>query len=142
MPNYLPFMLVVTLWIYAFVDCMAAPEARVRGLPKVIWLLIVLFFGAVMIGPLAWLLLGKRRGPGVRRGGGPAQWQREYQELREQRAGREERHPRSGRDLALDRFEEQDPDWVAPDDNPEFLRTLSELNEQRRRDGTSSPEGE
>jgi hypothetical protein len=138
MPNYLPFMLVVTLWIYAFVDCLGTPPARVRGLPKVVWVLVVLFFGEIMLGPLAWLLVGKRRSPAMERGA-PADWHREYRELRERR---EQRHPRQGGDLALDRFHEPDPEWVAPDDNPEFLRSLSELNKQRRKDGTSSPEGE
>jgi hypothetical protein len=138
MPNYLPFLLVVTLWIYAFVDCLSTPEERVRGLPKVVWVLIVLFFGEIMLGPLAWLMAGKRRGPAVSGGRGTA-WQREYRELREQRQPRAGRHAEQA-PAAVD--PSPAPGWIPPDDNPEFLRTLSELNKQRRRDGTASPEGE
>ena len=31
MPRYLPYLLVVALWIYAFVDCLSTPEQEVRG---------------------------------------------------------------------------------------------------------------
>ncbi|MES4888197.1 PLD nuclease N-terminal domain-containing protein [Streptomyces sp. NPDC096012] len=92
MLRYLPFLLVLALWIYAFVDCLNTPEEEVRHLPKVVWVIIILLFGEVLVGPVAWLLTGRRRqaradgtAPG-RRGGA---------------AG-----------------------WVAPDDNPDFLRSL------------------
>ncbi|MFF0382945.1 PLD nuclease N-terminal domain-containing protein [Streptomyces sp. NPDC004673] len=83
MLRYLPFLLVLALWIYAFVDCLNTPEDEVRHLPKVAWVFIVLLFGEVLVGPLAWLITGK-----VRQAAGPA------------------------------------PTWVAPDDNPDFLRSL------------------
>ncbi|MEU9920921.1 PLD nuclease N-terminal domain-containing protein [Streptomyces griseoluteus] len=83
MLRYLPFLLVLALWIYAFVDCLNTPEDEVRHLPKVAWVFIVLLFGEVLVGPLAWLITGK-----VRRSAGPA------------------------------------ATWVAPDDNPDFLRSL------------------
>jgi hypothetical protein len=125
--RYLPYLMVIALWIYAFVDCLGTPEREVRGLPKVVWVLIILFFGEVLIGPVAWLLIGRRRGPvpaGARGGpaGGatPSEWHREHQ-------GEARRV------------------WIAPDDNPEFLRSLSELNKQNkenRNDGQSPSEGE
>ncbi|MER8013408.1 PLD nuclease N-terminal domain-containing protein [Streptomyces griseoluteus] len=83
MLRYLPFLLVLALWIYAFVDCLNTPEDEVRHLPKVAWVFIVLLFGEVLVGPLAWLITGK-----VREAAGPA------------------------------------AAWVAPDDNPDFLRSL------------------
>ncbi|MFF7383652.1 PLDc N-terminal domain-containing protein [Streptomyces griseoluteus] len=83
MLRYLPFLLVLALWIYAFVDCLNTPEDEVRHLPKVAWVFIVLLFGEVLVGPLAWLITGK-----VREAAGAA------------------------------------PAWVAPDDNPDFLRSL------------------
>ncbi|MGW2208573.1 PLD nuclease N-terminal domain-containing protein [Streptomyces sp. NPDC001781] len=83
MLRYLPFLLVLALWIYAFVDCLNTPEDEVRHLPKVAWVFIVLLFGEVLVGPLAWLITGK-----VRQAAGPART------------------------------------WVAPDDNPDFLRSL------------------
>ncbi|MGK5641316.1 PLD nuclease N-terminal domain-containing protein [Streptomyces sp. URMC 126] len=93
MLRYLPFLLVLALWIYAFIDCLNTPEEEVRKLPKTAWVIIILLFGEVLLGPVAWLAVGRPRasaGPGGRRGGG---------------AG-------SG------------GGWVAPDDNPEFLRSL------------------
>ncbi|MGW7818652.1 PLD nuclease N-terminal domain-containing protein [Streptomyces puniciscabiei] len=88
MLRYLPFLLVLALWIYAFVDCLNTPEEEVRHLPKVVWVVIILLFGEVLVGPVAWLLTGKVRS-GAPAGGAAA-----------------------GR-------------WVAPDDNPEFLRSLN-----------------
>ncbi|MFE0463596.1 PLD nuclease N-terminal domain-containing protein [Kitasatospora sp. NPDC058965] len=63
MLEYLPFLLVLALWVWAFVDCLSTPEEQVRHLPKVVWVLVILFFGEVLLGPLAWLLAGRRRGP-------------------------------------------------------------------------------
>ncbi|MFD7292606.1 PLD nuclease N-terminal domain-containing protein [Streptomyces sp. NPDC059897] len=84
MLRYLPFLLVLALWIYTFIDCLNTPEKEVRKLPKLAWVFIILLFGQVLIGPIAWLAVGRpRRAPA---GGGKR--------------------------------------FVAPDDNPEFLRSL------------------
>uniref|UniRef100_A0AAU2V480 PLD nuclease N-terminal domain-containing protein n=1 Tax=Streptomyces sp. NBC_00003 TaxID=2903608 RepID=A0AAU2V480_9ACTN len=64
MLRYLPFLLVLALWIYAFIDCLNTPEEEVKGLPKVVWIIIILLFGEVLIGPIAWLAAGKVRGVG------------------------------------------------------------------------------
>ncbi|MFG2098150.1 PLD nuclease N-terminal domain-containing protein [Streptomyces sp. NPDC048612] len=94
MLRYLPFLLVLALWIYAFIDCLNTPESKVRGLPKVVWVLIILLFGEVLVGPVAWLVAGKQRQPAA--GGGTLS----------------ERHRNRRRT------------FVAPDDNPEFLASL------------------
>ncbi|MET7681229.1 PLD nuclease N-terminal domain-containing protein [Streptomyces sp. NPDC005423] len=87
MLRYLPFLLVLALWIYAFVDCLNTPEEDVRGMQKVLWVLVILLFGEVLVGPVAWLIAGRRRRPAAGNAG---------------------------------------PDrWVAPDDNPEFLKSLN-----------------
>ncbi|MEK2471785.1 PLD nuclease N-terminal domain-containing protein [Streptomyces noursei] len=103
MLRYLPFLLVLALWIYAFIDCINTPESQVRGLPKVVWVLIILLFGEVLIGPIAWLVAGKERHR-VAGGGGstPSEWHRHHSTTT----------------------------WVAPDDNPEFLRSLREENKK------------
>ncbi|MER6535162.1 PLD nuclease N-terminal domain-containing protein [Streptomyces sp. 900105755] len=80
MLRYLPYLLVLGLWIYAFVDCLNTPEDEVRALPKLAWVFIILLFGEVLVGPVAWLVAGRTRQPRER--------------------------------------------WVAPDDNPEFLKSL------------------
>ncbi|MFC9927068.1 PLD nuclease N-terminal domain-containing protein [Streptomyces sp. NPDC127190] len=85
MLRYLPFLLVLALWIYAFVDCLNTPEDEVRHLPKVVWVIIILLFGEVLVGPVAWLITGRVR--------------------------------RTAADVS-------GPGWVAPDDNPDFLRSL------------------
>ena len=61
MIRYLPYLLMLALWIYAFIDCLLTPEEEVRHLPKVAWVLIVLFFGEVFLGPVAWIAVGRNR---------------------------------------------------------------------------------
>jgi len=99
MLRYLPLLLMLALWIYAFVDCLNTPEEEVRGLPKVAWVIVILLFGEVLVGPVAWLVAGKRRRgatAGAADGGGR---------------------------------------WVAPDDNPEFLKSLGEDGKKRDAEG-------
>ncbi|MFI6339467.1 PLD nuclease N-terminal domain-containing protein [Streptomyces sp. NPDC050535] len=96
MLRYLPFLLVLALWIYAFIDCLNTPEKEVRGLPKVVWVIIILLFGEVLVGPVAWLVAGRpRRTPGD--GAAPSPWRRDQRTA-----------------------------FVAPDDNPEFLKSLKD----------------
>jgi hypothetical protein len=102
MLRYLPYLLVLGLWIYAFIDCLNTPEEEVRHLPKVVWVIIVLLFGEVLIGPVAWLVAGRARGTHSAGGRGATPSQ-------------SHRTPRSRRP-------------VAPDDDPEFLSSLSREN--------------
>ena len=59
MLRYLPFLLVLALWIYAFIDCLNTPEKEVEALPKVVWVIIILLFW--IVGPVVWLVAGKVR---------------------------------------------------------------------------------
>ncbi|MFI1681296.1 MULTISPECIES: PLD nuclease N-terminal domain-containing protein [unclassified Streptomyces] len=100
MLRYLPFLLVLAVWIYAFIDVLNTPEKEVRHLPKVVWVIIVLLFGEVLLGPIAWFVTGKKRHAPGAAGGGRTR-------------------------------------WVAPDDNPEFLKSLKDKEEdpdENRRD--------
>jgi hypothetical protein len=99
MLRYLPFLLVLALWIYAFIDCLNTPEEEVRGLPKPIWVIIILLFGEVLVGPIAWLVAGKVRNT-------PAGGVTPGPDSPGHRGRRTE--------------------WVAPDDNPEFLKSLKD----------------
>ncbi|MEU7137201.1 PLD nuclease N-terminal domain-containing protein [Streptomyces sp. NPDC046261] len=101
MLRYLPFLLILALWIYTFIDCLNTPEKEVRGLPKLAWVFIILLFGEVLVGPVAWLVAGRPRAAARRPGG-------------RQR-------------------------WVAPDDNPEFLRSLKKDDEKDQ--GADGPKG-
>lgn len=96
MLRYLPFLLIIALTIYAFIDCLNTPEEEVKHLPKVVWVLIILLFS--IVGPVVWLFAGKKRTAGVGGVGG----------------GRARR-----------------TQWVAPDDNPEFLKSLRDEQDEK-----------
>jgi len=56
----------LALWVYCLVDAIGTDETRVRHLPKVGWLLIILFFP--LAGSVAWLVAGRPEGgAGARR---------------------------------------------------------------------------
>lgn len=67
MIRLLPWLLTIALLVYALVDCVQCPDARVRHLPKVVWVLLIVFFP--LVGSLTWLVAG-RSGSGPR-GRGP-----------------------------------------------------------------------
>jgi hypothetical protein len=50
-------VLLALLWIYCILDVIATEEMLVRNLPKMVWLLIVIFLPD--IGSIAWLILGR-----------------------------------------------------------------------------------
>jgi hypothetical protein len=106
MIRILPFALLLILWIWAFVDCLITPEEEVRYLPKVAWVLIVLFFPE--IGSIAWLVAGKQRG----------------------RARRTSVPWPSGPTAGFPEYERPQRRMVAPDDDPEFLASLKRSNVQ------------
>jgi hypothetical protein len=118
MLRYLPYLLIFGLWLYTFVDCLGTPERDVRG-PKVVWVLVILLFGEVLLGPIAWIVAGKHRVPAGAAGEAPAQG-----------------HGGHGGNLPIP--EQPGTRWIAPDDNPEFLRSLGELNRRNRKDAPPS----
>jgi hypothetical protein len=136
-------LLAVALWIAAFVDAITAAPDRVRLLPKVMWVILILVFA--VFGAVAWFFLGRpqrdpeaapgerRPGFGAFRGFGPA-------DARDPDNGRggfgfgsRSQHPSaSGRpdDAATSGWQlggtggKRRSGPVAPDDDPEFLRSL------------------
>jgi hypothetical protein len=50
-------LLALVLWLYAIIDVIRTDDVLVRNLPKMLWLLIVLFIPT--LGSLLWLLLGR-----------------------------------------------------------------------------------
>ncbi|MGY1437307.1 PLD nuclease N-terminal domain-containing protein [Streptomyces reniochalinae] len=110
MIRLLPVLVILALWIYAFIDCLNTPENEVRKLPKVVWVILILLFGQVLLGPIAWFLVGR---------------------------------PRRNTPYGAVRADERR--WVAPDDNPEFLKSLEggrppEDEDEAGRGGDSAPE--
>jgi hypothetical protein len=57
---------VLVLWAYCIFDCITTDESTVQNLPKMIWLLIVIFVPT--LGSIAWLLLGRPVGKSFRVG--------------------------------------------------------------------------
>jgi hypothetical protein len=47
----------LALWLYCIFDAISSDQALVRNLPKLLWLLIVIFLPS--IGSIAWLILGR-----------------------------------------------------------------------------------
>ncbi len=45
------------LWVFCLVDAIGAPADRIRNLPKVGWVLLILFFP--FVGSIAWLVAGR-----------------------------------------------------------------------------------
>ncbi|HEU4676141.1 MAG TPA: PLD nuclease N-terminal domain-containing protein [Motilibacteraceae bacterium] len=108
----------LVLFVFALVDCIQTDESLVRNLPKAAWILLIVL--VPLVGSIAWLAAGRptadQRGQGRRQVAWPATATAgfpEYERPGYERPGYERR----GRP-------------VAPDDDPEFLRTLGA--EQRR----------
>lgn len=131
MARFLLYAIPFVVTIYALIDAIMTPRSQARGLPKALWLLLVVIIP--FAGAVAWLLLGRpSRGQylgggsesdgGGGGGGGP------------ERPVRPWFGGPSGR--------RRGPS--APDDDPEFLRRLDEQAWQakmrRRRSGSSSGE--
>jgi hypothetical protein len=53
----LPVLLDLGLTIYCLIDCLQSSEYAIRNLPKVGWVLLILFFP--IVGPVAWLVAGR-----------------------------------------------------------------------------------
>lgn len=60
-------LLLLGFWLWAIFDVISTDEARVRNLPKGLWLVLVIFLGDV--GSVAWLLLGRPEGASFSPGG-------------------------------------------------------------------------
>ncbi|KRF21890.1 MULTISPECIES: PLDc N-terminal domain-containing protein [unclassified Phycicoccus] len=94
MIRLLPWLLTIAVTVYAVVDCIQTDDAQVRGLPKLLWLLLILLFP--IVGAIAWFIAGRpqRGAAGRGPGGGP-------------------RGP-----------SHRPPPPRGPDDDPDFLRRL------------------
>lgn len=90
------FIVQIVLAVLALIGCLSAEEGEIRALPRLAWVLIILFFP--LVGSIAWFVAGRPVAPGRRPGAG---W-------------------RPGQGFP----ERERPRQVAPDDDPEFLRSL------------------
>lgn len=104
MLRVLPMVALLALWVWAFIDCLTTPEDEIRHLPKVVWVIVVLFFP--LVGSIAWLVAGKDRTA----------------------AGRRRTPWPTGPTAGFPEYERPRP--LAPDDDPEFLASLKRGNQQ------------
>ena len=102
------FVLGFALWVYCLVSVITSDDGRIRHLPKVAWLLIVLFFP--FVGSIAWLIAGRPTSTATRR----SRFERAAPEFPE--------YDRPGRASATD-----------PAKDEEFLRKVRERAEEQRR---------
>jgi hypothetical protein len=96
MPNLIVGLALLGFWLYCLFDVITTPEASIRNMPKLVWILTIVLLA--VLGGLLWLLLGRpkasARGPIVIDELGTRQWPPK---------------PSAPR---------------GPDDDPEFLRSL------------------
>jgi hypothetical protein len=96
----------LALVVIALIDCLSAEEFQIRALPRIAWVFIILLFSP--IGAIVWFVAG-RPARGVKLSNGTT-WR-----------------PGSG-------FPEKErPRAKAPDDDPEFLRSLRKDDEELMR---------
>ncbi|MGK5442290.1 PLDc N-terminal domain-containing protein [Micromonospora sp. URMC 105] len=68
--SLLLFAIQIVLAVCALISCLSADEGNIRALPRLAWVLIILFFP--LVGSIAWFLAGRKATP-VRPGpAGPA----------------------------------------------------------------------
>lgn len=95
------------LWVFCLVDVIGSDAARVRNLPKVAWVVLILIFP--LVGSIAWLVVGRPEGAARR-----SPYERPVPDFPE--------YDRPGRAAAAD-----------PAKDAEFLRQIRERAEQQRR---------
>jgi hypothetical protein len=100
----------LVLWVYCIFDVIATNEGLIRNLPKIVWLLIVIFVPT--IGSIAWLLLGRPENAGFAPGDSTYR--------AEAHGGRADRSSR--RSFGV----------IAPDDDPGFLAEIDKRTKRLR----------
>jgi len=97
------FIIDLALVLFALIDCLSRDEFELRGLPKVVWVFVILLFSP--IGPIAYLVAGR-----------PA------------RAASSARTWAPGSGFPESERPTRRP--TGPDDDPEFLRGIAEQQRQ------------
>ncbi|MEH1028685.1 PLD nuclease N-terminal domain-containing protein [Micromonospora profundi] len=99
------FLAQVVLAACALISCLSAEEDQIRTLPRIVWALIILFFP--LVGSIAWFVAGRQRTPGAATG---------ISKIWPGVSGTAQRQP------------------LAPDDDPEFLRSVQDRAKKQDED--------
>jgi len=94
--RFLPFLISLVLSVYALFSCIQTPDEDVPHLPKLVWIILIVF--VPFVGPIVWLLMSRSQ------------------------TGRREREVRPSRPASR---------AVAPDDDPDFLKSLDRYRDPR-----------
>jgi hypothetical protein len=110
------------VWLFCIIDVITQPDAQIRNLPKLVWLILVVLL--LDVGSIAWLVAGRpwpSSRTSNRAGGRPGE-----RLAPPQRAGQPQRSDSP----------------TAPDDDPQFLAQLRARAEEQRRRAREATEGE
>ena len=130
MIRLLPYAIELALVVFCLIDCVQSDEHRIRNLPKWAWVVVIILLP--ILGAVIWLFAGR-----------PTRAS----------AGREAPRP-SGRTAGFPGYQRPTSRPTAPDDDPEFLRSLKKRNTEhddllrkweedlKRREDDISKEGE
>jgi hypothetical protein len=102
--RFLPALIEITLLIYCLIDAIQTPEAEMRNLPKLVWILLILLIP--LVGPIVWLVAGRPQRGAARELPWPST------------------HPAGSPD-------DERPRVLGPDDDPDFLREMKRGNDEQ-----------
>jgi hypothetical protein len=94
--RFLPFLISLALSVYALFSCIQTPDEDVPHLPKLVWIVLIVF--VPFVGPIVWLLMLRAH------------------------LGRRDRVVRPPKPTSRP---------VAPDDDPDFLKSLDRYRDPR-----------
>ena len=68
LPRVIFVLAVIGVMIYAVIDCLGSDDTEIRGLPKPLWLLVIV--ALPLVGGVMWILFGRAPSSGWGGGGG------------------------------------------------------------------------
>ncbi len=127
MLRFLPVLIQLGLMIFCLIDCIQTDSERVRNLPKIGWILLILFFP--IVGGVAWLVAGRPKPQPA----GPTSWR-----PAEPAAAAQNERPHTARPDTSDIDEQLRQDQERVD--REYDEALKKWEASRRNDPETGPQ--